>query len=683
MAITHYPNGIFLQNSIRTWGEIPLWSNSILSGYPFVADPLSGLQYPPGWLAVLFPLPLGFNLVVIFHLVWGGIGAFMLARQEGLSLRAAILSAVVFECMPKLYSHLGAGHLTLIYAVCWTPWLLWVESRFNHRKLFQSMLPGALIGVIALADIRWTVYAVLLWIAYSLKIFISSCRNQNLDSRQVVRPVLKWAIRVMANGALALLVASPLLFPLAQFARLSTRSLLTSADNLVLSLPPSQLVGLAYPKIGGSAEWTLYPGAVVLMLAFFAGITQAIRKKTIFWLGIVFISIFLSLGSYIPFLERFFALPGLSLLRVPPRFLFLTGLAFSILAGNAFEDLSENLERQPGVKEQQPVLLFFGFAAFISIFAAAACLVAGQALAKVQFAWGGFFATITAVAILTARARKISTEKLTILLTSACLIDLIGVNGLSLVFYPSTQVLSQGKEVAEFLRGQEENERYRVYSPSYSLPQQTSTFYGLELADGIDPMQLTQYARYMQEATGVPSLGYSVTLPPFSSGTPATDNRRYIPDAQKLGLLNVKYVVAEFPLASDQLTFLSQIGQTRVYSNPLALPRAWVQPLDSPVGSEIAPVEHSRFSPNRIEISVKGPGLLVLSEINYPGWEVTVDQLHGDVVTVAGLLRGVALPGGDHQVTLFFHPRLFYAGLLVSMAAWGLLAMVALSKGRR
>ncbi|HEX2980540.1 MAG TPA: hypothetical protein VHO48_09775, partial [Anaerolineaceae bacterium] len=62
LAISHYPNAVFLRRSILVYGQIPLWSGSILSGYPFAANPLSGLWYPPGWLALLFPLPFGLNL---------------------------------------------------------------------------------------------------------------------------------------------------------------------------------------------------------------------------------------------------------------------------------------------------------------------------------------------------------------------------------------------------------------------------------------------------------------------------------------------------------------------------------------------------------------------------------------------------------------------------------------------
>ena len=64
----------------------------------------------------------------------------------------------------------------------------------------------------------------------------------------------------------------------------------------------------------------------------------------------------------------------------------------------------------------------------------------------------------------------------------------------------------------------EETVPFRIYSPSYSIPQQAAALNELELADGIDPLQLMSYVGFMEETTGIPVNSYSVTMPPFSSG---------------------------------------------------------------------------------------------------------------------------------------------------------------------
>ena len=168
LAITHLPNVLYLKQSILTGARIPLWSDLILSGYPFAADPLSGIWYLPGWLAVVLPEPFGFNLLIVVHLLFGGIGLFLFLRSENLGELPAVLGAFTFELMPKLFAHFASGHITLLFAVMWTPWLLWVEKKKAVSPGWQyNFLAGIILGMIALADVRWVAYAGLVWMAFS------------------------------------------------------------------------------------------------------------------------------------------------------------------------------------------------------------------------------------------------------------------------------------------------------------------------------------------------------------------------------------------------------------------------------------------------------------------------------------------------------------------------------------
>lgn len=683
ILITHYPNAIFIQNTIRQSDVIPLWSPAILSGYPFAANPLSGLHYLPGWLAYLFPLPLGFNLTILLHILWGGMGIYLFMRQQGLSFEAAILSALIFESLPKLFGHLGAGHLSLIYAVCWTPWLLTIEHRLPSRAFAKYFLPGAILGVITLADIRWIPYAGMIWAVYSLYLWLSRTIAKTHPALTIGNTLLGWLITRFTNILFALLIASPLLLPLAQYTALSTRSQLTAADNLTLSLPPSQLIGLVYPNIGGSAEWIVYPGAVVFGLMLYALVDPAARRRSLFWFGIMLITIFLSLGSYIPFLKYFYMLPGLHLLRVPPRILFLSGLAFSIVAGFSLQTLyTGTRQREQPVKGYRNLVLF-GATALVVLFAVAVWVMVPSFLARIQFGWGASFFLIAALLIFLVHKTNTSKRTLIILLTSACMVDLMGVNGLSLVFSTPGQVLAEREGVVEFLASRVDSKNYRIYSPSYSIPQQTAARYGLELADGVDPMQLTTYAHYMQGATGVISTSYSVTLPPFATGNPGQDNLESIPDARRLGLLNVKYIAAEFPLERSEFSLLARIDGTYLYQNPYFYPRAWIQPLESKIGENITEVDLQRPNPNELQIQAKGPGLLVLSEIAYPGWKVTIDGRPAQIIDVDGLFRGISVPDGEHKIILEFSPILFTVGIGVSGASWAFFITVYLMEKRR
>jgi hypothetical protein len=210
---------------------------------------------------------------------------------------------------------------------------------------------------------------------------------------------------------------------------------------------------------------------------------------------------------------------------------------------------------------------------------------------------------------------------------------------------------------------------FRVYSPSYSLPAGD----GLQHADGVDPLQLATTAAFMEQATGVTARGYSVTVPAFDDGPPAVANRDAVPDAERLGLLNVRYVAAAFPLDAAGLRRVQQFGATYVYENEHWRPRAWVE------GGSVEAIE---WSPNVVRLMATGPGRLVLSEVAYPGWRATVDGQAVSIETAHEVLRSVPLAAGKHVVEFVYRPQSVYLGL--ALAVLGLAGTAVLFwRGRR
>ena len=668
LLISHYPNALYLRQSILEHHTIPLWSPTILSGYPFAANPLAGMWYPPGWIALLFPLPLGFILLIALHLIWGGLGMYRLMRAEGLRHPSALFGALAFELMPKFFAHLGAGHLTLLYAIPWTPWLL-LAARDKNKKWTS----GIVLALIFLADPRWAAYAGLLWLGYlfaysqyypvSLRAFfakqspilqkkIASAENRRL-AMTTINFLLKKIFRVAASLGITALLSAPLLLPLLEYATQSTRSDLAPHEVFSHSLPPAQLIGLFFPPSGGSAEWAFYAGGVGITLTLVVLTTSRVRKKSRFWLWVAGLSLVFSLGSNLPGLELLSHLPGLSLLRVPPRTLFLVGMALASVSAYAVDDLSTTSNIPRATR-----LALLGLLTFI-------LLLGGGIFALTEnlpfsVIWGVGFIILSAAWIVFARGR-LSTRVWMIGFLLLGVIDLTGADFQSFSIRSAEETFAPQSEVVEYLSAQPGH--FRTYSPSYSIPQHLAAQHKLELADGVDPLQIAAYAQFMESATGVPQDGYSVTLPPFPDGNPSRDNAARLPDPALLGLLNVRYVAAEFDLEVDGLILREQFGETRLYENTFALPRAWMQPLDTEPGLNATPVDALFWEPNRITLKAHGPGLLTLSEITYPGWRVVVDGQEAEMKTVTGILRGVELLEGEHQVEFIFRPLSVYLGL--------------------
>jgi hypothetical protein len=203
------------------------------------------------------------------------------------------------------------------------------------------------------------------------------------------------------------------------------------------------------------------------------------------------------------------------------------------------------------------------------------------------------------------------------------------------------------------------------------MPQQAAQLCSLELADGVNPLQLTAYRDAMASATGFSTALYSVTLPPFPDGEVRLNWHPAI-DASALGLLNVERIVSAYPLDAPDLELLTQEDGQWIYRNLQARPRAWLESEETSAG-EWHSAAAFEWTPNRIRIRVDGPGRLVLSEIAYPGWRASVDGTSAPVETHAGILRSVELAAGEHEVVLKFVP-----GTLVWGCALCLLALLAL-----
>ncbi|HAL16947.1 MAG TPA: hypothetical protein DCP32_09395 [Anaerolineaceae bacterium] len=658
LAVSHLPNATYLLRSLSESGEIPLWSNLILSGAPFAADPLSGLWYLPGWLAYGLPQPAGFNLVLLLHVLWGGLGIVWLLSRLGLRREAALMGGIAFELMPKLFAHAAAGHITLVYAVSWTPWLFLAELYWQQtRKSVSaaSFLPGLVIGVIFLADPRWAAYAAGAWVLWGLWQALRANSWNHLA---------RWLPRGGLQALLALGVSAVLWLPLAQFTQLSTRSNLTAMDVLTFSLPPVQLAALIFPNIGGYAEWVVYPGAADVLLTIYALTVKKVRQQVGFWLVLALTGTVISLGSMWPGAETVAQLPLVDLLRVPSRAWFLVGLALVIVAAYAFNDLFEMTTRQEKPRWILPMVGLTALSVFITagLVLMSGTLPTGMIWAAVAFPIG------LALIVLVNRfgaAKSSWAAGLAVLVVA----DLSGVNLAGVQFRSKCDVLSEGAGAALYLANQEGE--FRVYSPSYSIPQQTAADLGLELTDGVNPMQLASTAKFMERASGVASTGYSVTTPAFVSGDPKVDNASAKPDTELLGLLNVKYVVSEFELTDERLREVWQAGGTHIYENLDAKPRVWVEPADGADGTgSILAGRIILNRPNQLKVEVDGPGLVVFSMVDYPGWSLTVDGKSAKKLRIANLLIGAEVGKGLHEVDLTFKSPLLTLGQVVSILTW-------------
>jgi hypothetical protein len=89
-----------------------------------------------------------------------------------------------------------------------------------------------------------------------------------------------------------------------------------------------------------------------------------------------------------------------------------------------------------------------------------------------------------------------------------------------------------------------------------------------------------------------------------------------------------------------------------------------------------------QWTPNRIQVEAEGPGLLVLSEIYDPDWQAQVDGRDAEIVRADGILRGIYLEEGPHQVTFAYRPAGLWIGAGLTAVGW-MCAAALWAVGRR
>jgi hypothetical protein len=191
----------------------------------------------------------------------------------------------------------------------------------------------------------------------------------------------------------------------------------------------------------------------------------------------------------------------------------------------------------------------------------------------------------------------------------------------------------------------------------------------------------------------------------------ATLSDSYDPTARINTLFGVNYVLSAEPFDDEQFELIGIAYDHFYYKRTNPVPRVWfpgeivIEPDDAAVRRELvrprtnplvtAFVERdpgcepgsgsatiTEYDLNKVVIQAKGEGgVLILSDQYYPGWRAKVDGSDVEIVRADTVFRAVCVPPGLHTVTFDYRPRSFYAGVIISAAAWILWAVAGVIVG--
>jgi hypothetical protein len=695
-------------------GILPLWDPYTHAGRTFVGGMETGLFYPPKLLLYFWPLDSsGLFSLRVFHVyyvlthVLAAFFLFVLARELGLGTFPSFVASLCFS-LAGFMSRIPWSDM--LDSAIWLPLiLLFLIRAWRSTELLPSLLNAGLAGLcLGMAILAGRIHIVMMDVLAILGAAVwfpwHWGRSSEAAATHPQKTWIRTGLLVAVAGVIAIGLGAVQLLPSMEYSRIAVRYIgapepMPATEKIKYAdlrdeFQPRALLSLLFgqPFAGsaiGGEMFSLYLGVMPLILAVIGAKRYWQHPWVRFLSGLAVVAFAFSLGPWsLVHGLSYVLVPFLWMARGAARFVYLVHFAMAILAGFGVEALFAR-ERDTGLYSAIGRTLKW----IVIVTAAAVSVPALFAQPDVnEWIYISFLLMLASYALFVYLNRAPRALAGRIILIALILFDLH-------VFYWIIQnrdrvqraggdylhALLQCRDVAAFLKNQPG--LFRVHMAADGPPN-IGDLYGVQITECWMATELGDYLAF----------------------------RSSVPRA--FDLLNVRYIVR--PGSAGQPGPVYRDAGWKVYENPTACPRAWIvhnavvetareqvlmqlqkpgfDPLETavvgaPLEVELQArpvdaqdrVEINLYRPDRIELTAHAAsrGLLVLSEVHYPGWRAYLNGESVKIRQVNGLLRGIVIPAGTNRIEMRYAPRYVYVGAALGLLALACVAALALAVRRR
>ena len=298
-------------------------------------------------------------------------------------------------------------------------------------------------------------------------------------------------------------------------------------------------------------------------------------------------------------------------------------------------------------------------------------------------AWRSIIVIIIGVAMLLLfKAQKIKPLYLIVGISALCLIDLWQVDKRYLndeMFVPKSERDTPQQATAtdmEILKDKALS--YRVLNFASGAFNENNTSYFHKSIGGYHPAKLRRYQEMIDKYIA-PEMQAAMQAIGSKGGVMSeVDGRKLFP---VLNMLNAKYFIVPLqgnattsiqnPYAQgngwfvDKLTYVAdanaeyaEVGKIDVSHEAVADKKFEAVLGQTAANDSTANVVLTKYEPNNMTYTVNSAkgGVVVFSEVYYPGWSATIDGQPAELGRVNYILRALNVKAGKHEVVLDFHP---------------------------